>query len=63
MKGKLSSSGLLLAIVLMASASESYAGIPSYRFTDLGTLGGTESSANAINNAGVVVGWARTADG
>ena len=32
----------------------------SYMFTDLGTLGGSNSSAAAINNVGQIVGWADT---
>ena len=32
-------------------------------WTDLGTLGGSSSSANAINPAGQVVGWSTTAAG
>ncbi len=62
MNGK-SSSLLLVALVSIASASQSYAEVTTYRYTDLGTLGGTDSSATAINNAGVVAGWARTATG
>jgi probable HAF family extracellular repeat protein len=32
-------------------------------FTPLGTLGGTQSAANDINDSGVVVGWANLANG
>jgi probable HAF family extracellular repeat protein len=31
--------------------------------TDLGTLGGASSAANAINNLGQIVGWAATSTG
>jgi probable HAF family extracellular repeat protein len=33
------------------------------QMTDLGTLGGVESQANAINRAGLIAGWSQTADG
>src|SRR5262245_11843492 len=36
---------------------------PLYGITNLGTLGGDESEAAAINASGQVVGWARTSDG
>ncbi|HEY9172406.1 MAG TPA: HAF repeat-containing protein [Verrucomicrobiae bacterium] len=35
----------------------------TYTVTDLGTLGGAGSTAEAINNSGVAVGWAHTAGG
>jgi hypothetical protein len=38
--------------------------VPVYRLTDLGTLGGIESIASAINDRGQIVGFAETpADG
>lgn len=36
---------------------------PRYRVVDLGTLGGSDSSALALNDRDQVVGWADTADG
>jgi probable HAF family extracellular repeat protein len=32
---------------------------PQYGVTDLGTLGGVESSANSINDSGQIAGWSR----
>ena len=58
MSAKLSCLGLLIAGVLLASASQANAG--GYIFTDLGTLGGDNSSASAINDAGQVAGSAWT---
>lgn len=43
-------------MLLMASRSVAQ----EYTFTDLGTLGGTDSYANEINNRGEIVGTART---
>jgi probable HAF family extracellular repeat protein len=39
------------------------AGAQSYRLIDLGTLGGNESQATGINNAGFVAGYAKTTSG
>jgi probable HAF family extracellular repeat protein len=58
---KLSSFGLFAVVVLLAGASQANA--QAYTFTDLGTLGGTYSDANAINNTGQVAGFADTPDG
>src|SRR4051794_8045864 len=55
----LSVSSLTLVI---ASGSQAY-GAPLYELTDLGALGGRFSLANAINDAGQVVGLAETASG
>ena len=58
MNAKLSCLSLLTTVVLFAGASQANA--QAYTFTDLGTLRGTNSQANAINDAGQVVGWAST---
>lgn len=53
---------ILFSIVIFAIAlSSTYATAQTYRFLLLETLGGTYSSASAINNAGQVAGQASTA--
>ncbi len=53
----------LLPAVLLLFAAGSAFGAVQYAITDLGTLGGTYSLANGINNSGQVVGEAATSDG
>ena len=51
---------LSLLTLLMMLALAAHAQGPRYKITDLGTLGGTYSSAFGLNNTGVVAGGAAT---
>lgn len=53
---------LVLALLLTVGSSRAAAST-SYRITDLGTLGGTNSQAVAINDSGQVVGQSDLASG
>jgi probable HAF family extracellular repeat protein len=53
---------IVLVIALSGLALSANATLPTYTFTDLGTLGGISSWANAINNSGQIVGYSWTAD-
>lgn len=52
---------IVLALLLVASASPAWA--TSYTITDLGTLGGSMSAANAISNGGQIVGQSTNSAG
>lgn len=58
MKSRSFNLGIMAIALLTAGASQAGVG---YSFTDLGTLGGQFSRANAINNAGQIVGYSYTA--
>lgn len=49
-----------LPLLLLSFPALGLAAPPPYSVTDLGTLGGESSAANAINDKGQVVGWADT---
>jgi probable HAF family extracellular repeat protein len=51
---------LYILLALNLSGFSLAANATAYTFTDLGTLGGTNSTANAINASGQVVGYANT---
>ena len=51
---------LLASVVVPANLLDAPASAATYHVTDLGTLGGTESAAWAINGKGQVTGWSKT---
>lgn len=51
---------LLASLIVSLMANLKSAPAQSYQLVDLGTLGGLQSSANAINEKGSVVGWSYT---
>ena len=55
--------GLSLFALSVRLAAQDPAGPPHYRVIDLGTLGGSASAGNAINNVGWVTGFSTQADG
>ena len=57
-------SDVLIAVgVSLVGAPLAWAVVPEYSVLDLGTLGGVKSEAHGLNNAGQVVGWAKTSAG
>jgi probable HAF family extracellular repeat protein len=61
--GKLSLVLIVLAVLSLGTSRLAAVQNPVYTITDLGTLGGTTTVANKINNCGEVVGTARLASG
>lgn len=55
--------GAFVGSIRVENAAHAMLWDPANRLQDLGTLGGAESAARAINDLGQVVGWAETADG
>ncbi len=54
---------ILAALTITALAGIQAQAQTSYTYRDLGTLGGTSSRANGVNNFGQVVGWSILANG
>jgi probable HAF family extracellular repeat protein len=59
---KVSAALLVIAVLAGVTAGVARGGV-MYTVVDLGSLGGSEQSAKAINNAGVAVGWGSDAMG